>query len=316
MMRSVLIKGDTVICTTREAPRPASAEILVHVRAAGVNGADILQWQGRYPATAGQAEVWPGLEFAGEVVDLGDRASRFSPGDRVMGIVTEAGQGEYVAVDERAVLPVPEIMTWTEAGGFPETFSTAFDALFSQCGLRFGERLLVTGAAGGVGVAAVQLGLAAGAQVTASVRSKERQPQVAALGAEALPPEEAIVRGPFDVILELVGAPNLPAAVAALAPLGRIAVIGTGAGSETGMDLRKLMASRGRIHGSTLRARLPEEKAMLARSIEHQVLPLVTGRKLRVVVDATFPLEDGAAAYERFAAGEKFGKIILELAGQ
>lgn len=311
-MRSVLIKGSKVVCGQREIPRPASGELLVRVRAAGINGADILQMRSQ-DLVAAEREAWPGLEFAGEVVAAGEQASRFSPGDRVMSLVPEGGQAEFVVVDERVALPVPTAMTWLEAGGFAETYSTAYDALFSQCNLSVGERLLVNGAAGGVGSAAIQLGVAAGADVTASVRSAQRRPQVAALGGAAVGPDEAFAMGPFDVVLELVGGPNIGADIAALAPGGRIAVIGTSAGTDANIQLRTLMSCRGRLYGSTLRSRLPEEKALLARQIEGHVLPLVLTGAVKVVLDGAYQLEDCARAYEHFVSGGKFGKVVLEV---
>ncbi|HVW18102.1 MAG TPA: zinc-binding dehydrogenase, partial [Solirubrobacteraceae bacterium] len=185
---------------------------------------------------------------------------------------------------------------------------------FVQGGLRPGERLLVHGAAGGVGTAAVQLGRAAGAHVTATVRDPAHRDAVAALGAhEVLAPEGFAARGPFDVVLELVGAPNLAEDLEALAPGGRVVVIGVGAGARAEVDLRVLMARRGALRASTLRARPLEEKAATARAMERSVLPLFESGALTVPVAATFPLAEAAAAYERFAAGSKLGKVILEV---
>ena len=190
-----------------------------------------------------------------------------------MAVVGGGGQAELIAVHERLAMPVPDELDWTAAGGVPEVFTTAHDALFTQAGLIAGERLLVHGGAGGVGVAAVQLGVMAGARVTATVRDEHAREQVAALGALAIAPDEFEEVGPYDVVLELVGAPNLAADLAALAPRGRICVIGIGAGAKAEVDLRMLMAKRGRIHGSTLRARSLEDKASAARLVEKAVLP-------------------------------------------
>ncbi len=192
-------------------------------------------------------------------------------------------------------------------------FTTAHDAIFTQAGLRPGERLLVHGGAGGVGTAAIQLARAAGARVTATVRREELREQVAALGAEVIAPEGFAEHGPFDVILELVGAPNMPENLAALATGGRIAVIGVSAGVKTELNLLALMGKRARIHGSTLRARPLEEKAITARLLEREVLPLFDTGALRVPIAAIFPLDEAADAYERFAAGGKLGKIVLTL---
>jgi NADPH:quinone reductase len=195
----------------------------------------------------------------------------------------------------------------------PEVFTTAHDALFTQAGLEPGERLLVHGGAGGVGTAAIQLARAAGARVYATVRNAELRAQVAELGADVLAPDDFADRGPFDVILELVGAPNLPADVAALATGGRITVIGIGAGAKGELNLGALMFKRGRVHGSMLRARPLEEKAMTAREMERSVLPLLESGSVRVLIAATYRLENAAEAYERFAAGGKLGKIVLEI---
>lgn len=301
-------------------PVPGTGELLVRVRAAGVNSADLLQMRGRYPAPPGSPPDIPGLEVAGEVLDGGPGVTGFRPGDRVMALVGGGGHGELALVHERVAMPVPVTLTDAEAGAFPEVFSTAHDALFTQCHLTMGERLLVHGAAGGVGTAAVQLAVAAGARVTATVRNPSLRSQVAALGAEARPPDDLAGAGPFDVVLELVGGLNLAGDLDALAVGGRIAVIGVGAGSQAQVDLRQLMNRRATIRGSTLRSRSLEEKALVARRVEAAVLPLVdaglhgpnaAAGRVRVPVAATFPLAEVAAAYDRFAAGGKFGKIVL-----
>ncbi len=197
----------------------------------------------------------------------------------------------------------------------PEAFTTAHDAVFTQAGLRTGERLLVHGGAGGVGTAAIQLGRAAGARVTATVRNAELHDQVAALSASVIDPEGFAEHGPFDVILELVGAPNLAENVNALGLWGRIVVIGIGAGAKAELNLGALMYKRGRIHASTLRPRPLEEKALTARGMERSVLPLLAAGDVHVPIAATFPLEEAEAAYDRFAAGGKLGKIVLEMNG-
>jgi NADPH2:quinone reductase len=292
-------------------PQAGTGQILVRVRAAGLNAADLIQVKGFYPPPPGWPPDIPGMELAGEVVATGPDALRFDIGDRVMAIVGGGAQAELAVMHEREAMPVPANLDWVQAGGLPEAFTTAHDALFTQAGLRMGERLLVHGAAGGVGTAAVQLGVGAGAQVVASVRSKSRRPAVADLGAVATDPDDVGSHGPFDVILELVGAPNLEANLHGLATGGRIAVIGTGAGAKGSINLGILMAKRGRIHGSTLRARPLEAKAAAARLVESQVLPLFSDGRLHVPISETFSLEDAAAAYEGFAAGTKFGKIVM-----
>jgi putative PIG3 family NAD(P)H quinone oxidoreductase len=300
----------------RDHPDPiaGAGQVLVRVHAAGINGADIMQARGLYPAPPGSPQDIPGLEFAGVVAECGAGATRFQPGDRVMAVVGGGGQAELAVVHERMLMPIPEGLGWEEAGGFPETFTTAHDALFTQARLGLGERLLVHGAAGGVGVAAVKLGSRAGARVTATVRAESLRDQVAALGAQAvLAPDDFATAGPFDVVLELVGAPNLSANLDALAMRGRIVVIGIGAGARGEIDLLTLMARRGQLMASMLRARVLEEKATCARAVESEVLPLVAAGAVRVPVAAVFALDDVAAAYERFTAGAKLGKIVVRM---
>jgi NADPH:quinone reductase len=295
----------------REDPVPGSHELLVRVRAAGINGADIHQLGGGYPAPPGWPQDIPGMELAGEVAALGPKAERFAEGDRVMAVVGGGAQAELAVLHEREAMPVPEGLDWPQAGGLPEVFFTAHDALFSQAQLRPGERLLVHGGAGGVGTAAIQLGHATGARVTATVRNENLRPQVAKLGAEAIDPDGFEEHGPFDVVLEVVGAPNMSGNLTALATRGRIAVIGVGAGSKGELNLLALMGKRARIHGSTMRARPLEEKAIASRLVEKEVLPLFEDGTLQVPVAETYPLEQVAAAYERFTAGGKLGKIVL-----
>lgn len=312
-MQAVTIRDNQLSVREHPDPEPGSGEVLVRVHAAGLNGADMLQRRGRYPAPPGAPADIPGLELAGEVIGLGPGARRFQTGDQVMAIVAGGGQAELATVHERVAMPVPEDMDTLAAGGVPEVFTTAYDAVFTQAGLQPGERLLVHGGAGGVGTAAIQLAREAGARVMATVRNPELQECVEDLGAEVIEPEGFGERGPFDVILELVGAPNLAENVNALATGGRIAVIGIGAGAKAELNLSILMAKRGRIFGSTLRSRPLEEKAMTARAMERSVLPLFVGGGVSVPVAATFPLAEAEAAYDRFAQGGKFGKILLTM---
>jgi NADPH2:quinone reductase len=310
-MLAATIRDGAVVVEEHPDPEPGSGELLVRVRAAGLNGADMLQRKGHYPAPPGSPQDIPGMELAGEIVGLGPGASRFSEGDRVMAIVGGGAQAELATVHERVAMPVPDALDWPAAGGFPEVFTTAHDALFTQARLRAGERLLVHGGAGGVGTAAVQLGRAAGARVTATVRSEALRPEVERLGASAVAPEGFEELGPFHVVLELVGAPNMPGNLRALETGGRIAVIGVGAGPKTELNLLALMGKRARVHGSTLRARPLEEKALTARGVERHVLPLVESGAVTVPVAETFPLARVEEAYDRFAAGGKLGKVVL-----
>src|SRR4051794_8286781 len=311
-MRAVTIRDKELSVEDHPDPQPGAGEILVRVRGAGVNGADMMQRRGLYPAPPGSSQDIPGLELAGEVVARGPGADRFSEGDRVMAIVGGGGQAELATVHQRQAMPIPDGLHWAEAGGTPEVFTTAHDALFTQGDLRMGERLLVHGAAGGVGTAAMQLGAAAGAHVTATVRRAEAREAVTALGAhEVVEPDRFEQRGPFDVILELVGAPNLGPNLEAVATQGRIVVIGIGAGAKGEINLRDLMTKRATVRASTLRARPLEEKALATRAMERPALALFAAGKLRVPVAETFPLERAVEAYDRFAEGGKIGKIVI-----
>ena len=312
-MRAVTIRDGHFAVEAHADPRAGAGEVLVRVRAAGLNGADMMQRRGRYPAPPGSPSDIPGLELAGEVAELGPGARRFGLGERVMAIVGGGGHAELAVVHERVLMPVPESLDWPAAGGTPEVFTTAPDAVFTQAGLRPGEHLLVHGGAGGVGTAAIGLARAAGARVTATVRSEGSREAVARLGAEVIAPDGFEERGPYDVILELVGAPNLGGNVNALATGGRIVVIGIAAGAKAELNLAALMGKRGRIHASTLRARPLEEKAMTARALERSVLPLLASGAVSVPIAGTYPLADAEQAYERFAAGGKLGKLVLTM---
>jgi NADPH:quinone reductase-like Zn-dependent oxidoreductase len=221
-----------------------------------------------------------------------------------MALLPGGGHAELVAVHESHVLPVPDSVGWPEAGGFVEVFATAHDALFTQAGLMPGERLLVNGAAGGVGIAGVQLGAEAGATVTGSAR--HHLEQVIELGASDTTPS-----GNYSVILELVGGDNLRTNLERLDLKGRIALIGLGAGGTAEVNFHRLLRARGRIHGSTLRSRTRAEKAEVIRRLRDEVIPLLTDGRVVVPVHATYPLDQAQEAYDAFAAGGKFGKIVL-----
>jgi len=288
-MRAAVIHDGRIEVEERPDPLPGDGEILIRVRAAGINGADIAQRAGRYPAPAGAPQDIPGLECAGET----------EGGERVMALLGGGGQAELVTVHRTHALRVPDHLTWEQAGGFMEVFATAHDALVTQAQLREGERLLVNGAAGGVGVAAVQLGVQAGAHVTASAR--HHHDELRALGADT------DVDGEYDVILELVGGDNLAANLRRLAPKGRVAIVGTGAGATAEIEFGLLMRKRARIFGTVLRARNREEKEDVVRRLEGALRQY----ELTVPVEETFPLERTQEAYERFRAGGKFGKIVV-----
>ena len=313
-MHAVVIDGGELCRDERPDPVPADTEVVVAVRAAGLNGADLVQRHGGYPAPPGVPADIPGLEVAGEVTAVGRLVQAAEVGDRVMALVGGGGQATMAAADESHLFPVPDGMSWPEAGGFPEVFCTAYDALFTQCGLTVGDRLLVTGAAGGVGVAGVQLGAAAGATVVASVRDPARRDDLVSLGASEVigaDADDVARHGPYDVVLELVGAATLPAVLRALATGARVSVIGVGSGGRIELDLFSLMGRRARIGGSTLRSRNRAEKAAVTAAVRAHVLPLLSCGAITVPVCDTFSISDAGRAYERFARGSKLGKVVL-----
>jgi len=311
-MHAVVIRDGRLHWEERDDPAAGDTELLVAVRAAGINGADIAQRAGRYPAPPGWPPDIPGMEMAGEVVAVGRQVTLFVPGDRVMAIVGGGAQATMARVDESHALTVPDSVGWPEAGGFPEVFCTAHDALFTQAGLRMGERVLVSGGAGGVGTAGVQLAAAAGATVTATVRNAALHEGVRALGASyVVEPGGEGEHGPYDVALELVGAPSLVQVLPHLATGARVVVIGVGAGAQIELNLYHLMANRARIGASTLRARSRREKANVVAAVGAHALRLLREGRLTVPVADTFPMSDADAAYERFARGGKLGKVVL-----
>jgi NADPH:quinone reductase-like Zn-dependent oxidoreductase len=308
----VVVDDGRLVWREHDDPAPGDTELLVAVQAAGINNADLLQRVGLYPAPPGSPPDIPGMELAGEVVATGRAVTRFVVGDRVMGVVGGGAQAELARIEEDHALAVPPNTGWTEAGGFAEVFETAHDALFTRADLKMGDRVLITGAAGGVGTAAVQLARATGSHVVASARDRERHDELRALGADAaVTPDEVGAHGPYDVVLELVGAASLPDAFGALAPEGRVAVIGVGGGSRIELDLLQLMGRRASIHGATLRARDRIAKAEVARAVAAHVVPLLEAGTVTVPVHATYPMADAETAYEAFATGGKLGKIVL-----
>jgi NADPH:quinone reductase len=314
MQAAVISKGSLVV-EQRPDPVPGLGEVLIRVRAAGLNNADRMQIQGGYPAPAGSPADIPGLEIAGEVLSLGPGVFRFAVGDRVMAVVGGGGLAELITVHERTLIPVPSTVDWNTAGGFPEAFTTAHDALVTQCGLVTGERLCVHGAAGGVGMAAAQIGAVMGADVVATVRNSDLRAAVESLDPSAIRAVDSVdfgQHGPFDVVIELVGASNLSENLRSLNIGGRISVIGISAtGAKTEIDLLAVMSKRAKIMGSTLRARPLEQKADAAARVEKQLLGHLAAGRLQVPIVEAFPLAQVNEAYARFAAGAKFGKIVV-----
>lgn len=293
----------------RPDPVPLPSEVLVRATHAGLNPADLIQRAGSYPAPPGSPADIPGLEVAGTVIACGDAVTTWRAGDRVFGLVGGGGLSDTVAVHERHVARIPDNLTDREAAAIPEAFITAHDAVFTRAGLTLGETLLVNGASGGVGTAAVQLGVAMGARVLANCRS--HSDALVDLGAEPCPLSEA--RG-VDVVLELVGAANLPASLEALAVRGRIIVVGTGAGADAELSLRTLMGRRASLMGTMLRARPMDEKAAAVQAFARSVVPQLASGRVRPVIDRVFPVAEAAAAFDHLAAPGKLGKVLLELA--
>ena len=292
----------------RPDPVPLPSEVLVRVTHAGLNPADLVQRAGNYPAPPGSPADIPGLEVSGTVIACGEAVTTWRAGDRVFGLVGGGGLADMVAVHERHLARIPDDLTDREAAAVPEAFITAHDAIFTRAGLALGETLLVNGASGGVGTAAVQLGVAAGVRVLANARS--RREALTDLGAEPCQLSEA--RG-VDVVLELVGAANLPGSLEALAVRGRIIVVGTGAGADAELSLRALMGRRASLMGTVLRARPMEEKAAAVQAFARSVVPHLAAGRVRPVIDRVFPIADAVAAFDHLAAPGKLGKVLLEL---
>jgi NADPH:quinone reductase len=315
-MRAIVLDGQELRLEERPDPAPGSNEVVVAADFAGINTADLAQRAGRYPAPPGAPQDVPGLEVAGRVVACGDQVLGWKAGDRVFGLVGGGGLADRVLVHERHVVAVPERLDEQEAAAVPEAFITAHDAIVSQAGLGAGDVLLVNGANGGVGTAAVQIGVLVGAHVFASVRSEEAGRRLDDFGAQVVGPDDAVERvrsaGGADVVLELVGSPNLAGDLEALATKGRIVIVGTGAGDEAPLSLRALMGRRGRILGTVLRARPLEEKAAAVQAFGHEVVPFLADGRAHGIVDRVFPAEEVEDAFEYMAQAGKFGKVLLE----
>jgi NADPH:quinone reductase-like Zn-dependent oxidoreductase len=314
-MRAIVLYGEELRLEERPDPVPGSQEVIVAAPFAALNPADLAQRAGRYPAPPGAPKDVPGLEVCGRVVACGDAVLSWKVGDRVFGIVGGGGLADRVAVHERHVVAVPDRLEDEEAAAVPEAFLTAHDAIVTQAGLESGEILLVNGASGGVGTSAVQIGLLVGARVFASVRSKDASRRLAELGAVVVSPDDAHERvraaGGADVVLELVGSPNLEADLEALATKGRLVIVGTGAGAEAPLSLRTLMGRRAKIFGTVLRARPLEEKAAAVQAFGRQLVPALEDGRLVGLVDRVFAAEEAEDAFAYMAEPGKFGKVLL-----
>lgn len=328
LMRAVSIvsHGGPESLSVREVARPEAPtadQVLVRVRAAGLNRADVLQRMGKYPAPPGYPQEIPGLEFAGVVEELGPAVRRWQVGQRVFGITGGGAQAEYLVVPEGSLAPVPSNLDWAQAAAVPEVFITAHDALFTQAALQMGERVLVHAAGSGVGTSAVQLAHAAGATVYGTSRDAGKLQRARELGldeaitvaSEPFAFVEAVrerTRGAgVNVVLDLVGGSYFPANVEALSEGGRLVFVGTTAGASAQLDIGAVMRKRLRLMGTVLRSRSAEEKALVTRRFIAHVVPLLETGRVRPIIDSTFPMEEVRAAHERMESNEGFGKIVL-----
>jgi putative PIG3 family NAD(P)H quinone oxidoreductase len=308
-----------------EQPQATGDRVRVRVYAAALNRADLLQRRGLYPAPPGVPASIPGLEFAGEVEALGAEAHAWRVGARVYGITGGGAQAEYVVVPENTLAAVPDNLSWEEAAAVPEAFITAHDALFTQGELALGERVVVHAAGSGVGLAALQLAHATGAQTFGTARTADKLQRARAYGLD----ESCVVKDDpqsfadavrawtdgagVALILDLVGAKYLAANLEALALRGRLLLVGTMAGASAPLDFRQVMGKRLRITGTVLRARSAEEKARATRLFAAHVTPLLARGLVRPVIDSIYDLSDIRAAHLRLESNETFGKIVLRV---
>lgn len=306
-------------------PVPGEREVRVRVRASALNRADLLQRQGRYPAPNDSPREIPGLEFAGEIETAGPGVTRWHPGDRVCGIVGGGAQAEFLVTHEGAIAPVPERLSWTAAAAIPEAFITAHDALVTQAGLRAGETVLIHAVGSGVGLAAAQVAREWGGTVYGTSRTAEKLARARGFGVD-----DGIVvtsgldglatfisrvtsgRG-IDVILDLVGGAYVGAGIELLGLKGRLMVVGTVAGSQATIDLRRVLGRRLTLRGTVLRARPIAEKIEVTEAFRRDVLPLVEAGRLAAVIDRVFALDEIAHAHRHLESNETFGKVVIEI---
>jgi putative PIG3 family NAD(P)H quinone oxidoreductase len=301
----------------RPLPVPGPGEVLVKVAATGVNGPDLMQRKGLYPAPAGASDL-PGLEISGEVVAAGADVKRWSAGDAVVALTNGGGYAEYCAVDAQHCLPVPGGVTAVDAAGLPETYFTVWSNVFIGAKLAAGETFLVHGGAGGIGTTAIQLAKAFGAKVIATDSPAERCAICRDLGADVVVDykaedfvEAARAAGGANVILDIVGGANIEKNFKAASHDCRIIQLAFAAGSKVEINLMPVMLKRLTYTGSTLRTRSAAFKARVARELETEVWPLVEGGRVRVVTRQTFPLAQAADAHALMESARHTGKIIL-----
>jgi len=298
-------------------PRPAPGQILIRVKAAGVNRPDIFQRMGFYPPPPGAPDTL-GLEVAGEVALLGEGVTRWRVGDRVTALLGGGGYAEYAVVDARHVLPIPGGLDFAQAAGLPETVFTVWANVFEHGALKAGETFMVHGATSGIGVTAIQMAKAAGAKVIATGRGAAKAASALALGADRavdVTVEDfvtvGLAEGGVDVILDMVGGDYVARELEVLNTGGRLVMIATQAGANVEIALPRIMQKRLVLTGSTLRPRSADEKARLTAEVERVVWPWIAAGQLRTVIDKTFPLSQAAQAHAQVESGAHVGKVVL-----
>jgi NADPH:quinone reductase len=310
-------KPDVLKPTDRPLPQPQKHEVLIKVAAAGVNGPDIMQRKGLYPAPPGASDL-PGLEVAGEIVAAGDAVQRWRVGDRVTALTNGGGYAEYCIADGEQCLPIPKGVELRDAAGLPETFFTVWSNVFIGAGLKAGETFLIHGGAGGIGTTAIQLGKAFGAKVIATDSPDARCQVCRDLGADRVVDYRAedfveIVReaGGANVILDIVGGPNIEKNFKAATHDARLIQLAFALGSKVEVNLMPVMLKRLTYTGSTLRTRPSAFKARIAAELEKQVWPHIEAGRIRVVTNRVFPLAEAAQAHALMESAQHVGKILL-----
>ncbi|MEJ7849208.1 MAG: NAD(P)H-quinone oxidoreductase [Pyrinomonadaceae bacterium] len=304
-------------------PKPSGGSVLIRVKAAALNRADLLQRRGVYPAPQGFSQNIPGLEFAGEVSEIGDSVANFKPGDRVFGITAGEAQAEFLSIDQNLLVKIPDTLNFTEAAAIPEAFITAHDAIFTLGDLKPGEALLVHAVGSGVGLAALQLAKAKGVTVIGTSRMALKLDKCREFGldhavlAERTADIAAIVKDKtggrgVNVVLDLVGASYFQANLDSLALKGRLILVGLTSGSSAEFNLGIALQKRLKIVGTVLRGRSIEEKAYAVRKFVRDVLPLIESGDVRPNVDKIFRFKDVAEAHRYLESNESYGKVILE----
>ncbi len=323
-MRVIEIEGgsgpaEALKIAERPDPVAGPGQVLIRVRAAGVNRPDLLQRTGAYPPPPGASDVL-GLEIAGEIEAVGEGVTRWAVGDRVCALLGGGGYAEWAVVDARHVLPIPEGLDFVQAAVLPETVFTVFANVFEGGALKAGETLLIHGATSGIGVTAIQMAKAARARVIATSRGADKAAAAKALGADiSLDAKsddlQARIReaGGADVVLDMVGRDYAALNLNSLNAGGRWVVIASLTGPKVEMDLQRIMLKRLTLTGSTLRSRPADEKARLTAAVEAAAWPWVASGKVKPPVQAVFALEQAADAHAELEAGGHIGKIVLSV---